>query len=98
MAAAAPGARRSRRAPVSRHRATARALTDQHPPTSDQFDRAVSFIERVLEQPGQVVYVHCRAGRERTGAILAAYAAEPTSAAYTPSAPAASARKSTTAG
>lgn len=38
-----------------------------------QFDEAVAFLEESLRQPGSVVYVHCRAGAQRTAAILVAF-------------------------
>jgi ADP-ribosylglycohydrolase/protein tyrosine phosphatase (PTP) superfamily phosphohydrolase (DUF442 family) len=48
-------------------------VVDTRPPSGEDFDRAVEFLERVLAAPENVVYVHCRAGQERTGAVLAAY-------------------------
>jgi protein-tyrosine phosphatase len=48
-------------------------VEDTRPPADEDFERAVGFLERALEVEGSVVYVHCRAGQERTGAVLAAY-------------------------
>jgi ADP-ribosyl-[dinitrogen reductase] hydrolase len=42
---------------------------DAHPPTSDDIDRSLDFIETGLHLGG-TIYVHCRAGRERTAAIV----------------------------
>lgn len=48
-------------------------VVDMGPPTPDQFDEAVAFLEETLQDPANVVYVHCRAGAERTAAILVAF-------------------------
>ena len=48
-------------------------VVDMGPPTPDQFDEAVAFLEETLQEPANVVYVHCRAGAERTAAILVAF-------------------------
>ena len=48
-------------------------VQDIRAPTPAAFDEALAWIDTSLERPGALVYVHCRAGRERTGSILAAY-------------------------
>lgn len=50
-------------------------VRDMQAPTPDQFTAAVKFLEESLSDPRAVVYVHCRAGKERTAAILVAYCA-----------------------
>jgi rhodanese-related sulfurtransferase len=48
-------------------------VTDMGAPTPAQFAEAVDYMESVVSQPGATLYVHCRAGNERTGAILVAW-------------------------
>jgi len=48
------------------------AVEDLSPPKPAALDDAVAWIEEVLANPGTKVFVHCRAGRERTGSVLAA--------------------------
>jgi rhodanese-related sulfurtransferase len=50
-------------------------IGDMTAPAAEDFDRACAFLERALEEPESVVFVHCRAGQQRTGAILAAHVA-----------------------
>jgi protein-tyrosine phosphatase len=50
-------------------------ITDTRPPSTEDFEKAVECLERALSNPGSIVYVSCRAGRERTAAILVAYQA-----------------------
>ncbi len=45
-------------------------------PGKTEFAESVAFLETTLATPDTHVYVHCRLGRERTGAILAAYYAK----------------------
>lgn len=47
-------------------------VEDMDPPTPAQLDEAVAYLETTLADPRALVYVHCRAGNERTGAILVA--------------------------
>ncbi|MFL5241201.1 MAG: dual specificity protein phosphatase family protein [Gemmataceae bacterium] len=47
-------------------------MIDMEAPTLDQLDRAVSAINRAIEQQMGVA-VHCGAGLGRTGVVLAAY-------------------------
>jgi atypical dual specificity phosphatase len=47
-------------------------MIDMEAPTLDQIDRAVSAINRAIEQQMGVA-VHCGAGLGRTGVVLAAY-------------------------
>lgn len=49
------------------------AIPDMQAPYMDEFDKAVEFLDQTLRHPEHKVYVHCRAGRERTAAILMAY-------------------------
>jgi atypical dual specificity phosphatase len=42
---------------------------DFTPPTLDDIHRGVAFIDRQLDQ-GQSVYVHCKAGRGRSGTVV----------------------------
>ncbi len=46
-------------------------MRDARPPTLEQLDQAVGSLRNLRS-----VYVHCRAGRERTGAVLVAWLAE----------------------
>lgn len=51
-------------------------VRDMGAPTPAALDKACQYLNEVLARPGSVVYVHCRAGRERTAAILVAYYAK----------------------
>jgi atypical dual specificity phosphatase len=42
---------------------------DAHPPAATDLDRSLDFIETALHLGG-TIYVHCRAGRERTAAVV----------------------------
>ncbi len=55
---------------------------DMNAPKSETFDAACQFIEDALLQPSAKVYVHCRAGMERTAAILVAYYAKTQGVSY----------------
>jgi len=48
-------------------------IPDMGAPTPRQLDEAVAFLEEALRDSGNLVYVHCRAGAERTAAVLVAY-------------------------
>jgi protein-tyrosine phosphatase len=48
------------------------AITDMGTPQPHDLDRAVAFMDAALHLGG-TVYVHCRAGVQRTGAIAAAW-------------------------
>jgi protein-tyrosine phosphatase len=48
-------------------------ITDMGAPTQDDLNRAVQFIDEVLAEGRTGLYVHCRAGMERTAAILIAW-------------------------
>ena len=48
------------------------AIRDMGTPRAEDLDVAVAFMETALHLGGQV-YVHCRAGVQRTGAIAAAW-------------------------
>jgi len=50
-------------------------VTDGGAPSAGALDTAVRWISRVAEQDGSRIFVHCRAGQERTAAVLAAYVA-----------------------
>ena len=50
-------------------------VTDGGPPSAGALDAAVRWISRAAEQAGSRIFVHCRAGQERTAAVLAAYVA-----------------------
>jgi len=50
-------------------------VTDGGAPSTGALDAAVRWISRVTEQDGSRIFVHCRAGQERTAAVLAAYIA-----------------------
>lgn len=47
-------------------------IIDTQPPHNTDFDAAARWLETVLSAPGNKVYIHCRAGMERTAAILCA--------------------------
>lgn len=47
-------------------------IPDLHAPTSEQFMRALSFVDR-QRATGRAVVAHCLVGQGRTGTILAAY-------------------------
>lgn len=48
-------------------------ITDMGAPLLSDLQTAVAFIDGVLGEPKTGVYVHCRAGMERTAAILIAW-------------------------
>lgn len=48
-------------------------ILDMRAPTPQDFQAACDFIEQALSTPNAKVYVHCRAGMERTAAILIAF-------------------------
>jgi len=48
------------------------AIDDFHPPTFEQAEEAVAFIDEMAAQ-GKPVLVHCFAGQGRTGCVLHAY-------------------------
>lgn len=48
-------------------------IDDFSAPDSEHFEAAVAFLEEALSDPAAQVYVHCRAGMERTPTILIAY-------------------------
>jgi protein tyrosine phosphatase (PTP) superfamily phosphohydrolase (DUF442 family) len=48
-------------------------IKDVTPPSPKALDEAVSWIEGALAQSATTVFVHCRAGQERTGTVLAAF-------------------------
>jgi rhodanese-related sulfurtransferase len=50
-------------------------IADWHAPREAELERAVGWIESVLAGRGQRLYVHCRAGIERTGTVVAAWRA-----------------------
>ena len=47
-------------------------VADLHPPTPDQLQAALAFVDR-QRALGQAVAVHCLMGQGRTGTVLAAY-------------------------
>ena len=49
------------------------ATEDCSAPTLETLDAAVAFIDQLLEDPAARVYVHCRAGYERTATVLVAW-------------------------
>ena len=48
-------------------------ITDFGAPSMEALDQAVAFIDEALSQAGARVFVHCRAGLERTAAVLIAW-------------------------
>jgi rhodanese-related sulfurtransferase len=48
-------------------------VADGGAPSGDELTTAVTFIAQALEDPAARVYVHCRAGEERTAAVLVAW-------------------------
>lgn len=48
-------------------------ITDMGAPRPADLQAAVEFIDRVLNESKTGLYIHCRAGMERTGAILIAW-------------------------
>lgn len=48
-------------------------IVDVSAPQPQAFETAVAFLEEALSEPDTQVYVHCRAGMERTAAVLMAY-------------------------
>ena len=48
------------------------AIDDFHPPTPEQAEEAVAFIDEMAAE-GKPVLVHCYAGQGRTGCVLHAY-------------------------
>ena len=48
-------------------------IVDMSAPKPDDLERAVAWIEQSLAQPDAKVYLHCRAGMERTAAIAIAF-------------------------
>ena len=48
------------------------AIDDFHPPTPEQAEEAVAFIDQMAAE-GRPVLVHCLAGQGRTGCVLHAY-------------------------
>ena len=48
-------------------------VTDFTPPTPQQIDQAVEFIQKIAEEQKEAVLVHCGSGYGRTGTVLACY-------------------------
>ncbi len=48
-------------------------VRDMGEPTDEALDTACQFLNEILKAPESRVYVHCRAGMERTAAVLTAY-------------------------
>lgn len=48
-------------------------VLDMGAPTPQTLDAALQFIDETLQNPQAKVYIHCRAGMERTAAILIAH-------------------------
>ncbi len=48
-------------------------VEDMTAPTPEDLDAAVAFIDEALEDPNARVYVHCRAGVQRTACVLVAW-------------------------
>ena len=57
-------------------------VEDMGAPGMVAFDQAVEFLETALQDPKSQVYVHCRAGMERTAAILVAWYARRNNVSY----------------
>lgn len=57
-------------------------VVDMGAPTQATLNSALSFVDEALQQPGAKVYIHCRAGMERTAAILIAHHARKHSVDY----------------
>ena len=57
-------------------------VLDMNAPKPETFDAACHFIAETLSQTDAKIYVHCRAGMERTAAILVAYYAKTNSVSY----------------
>jgi protein tyrosine phosphatase (PTP) superfamily phosphohydrolase (DUF442 family) len=51
-------------------------ITDMGAPLSADLQVAIGFIDEILSEPRTGLYVHCRAGMERTAAILVAWWAQ----------------------
>ena len=49
------------------------AVPDFTPPSEEQLDRVMDFIESLAGRDGRVVLVHCGAGLGRSGTVAAAY-------------------------
>ena len=65
--------RRSTRWPRAGSSACTCRIEDVSPPTLETLDTAVAFIDDALVNPAARVYVHCRAGMERTACVLVAW-------------------------
>jgi len=50
-------------------------IGDFQAPTSDDLTAAADWLDRAYEAPGATLYVHCRAGVQRTATVLAAWTA-----------------------
>jgi protein-tyrosine phosphatase len=48
-------------------------VVDTGPPAPYELEAACQFLEAALKDEGSRIYVHCRAGMERTAAILIAF-------------------------
>jgi len=57
-------------------------VKDTRSPTLKTLDSAVAFIDDALASPTSRVYVHCRAGMERTACILVAWYARTNAVGY----------------
>ena len=57
-------------------------ICDQKEPTTEDLDAAHQFLEETLTHAGNRIYVHCRAGIERTAAVLVAYYARHNGVSY----------------
>jgi protein-tyrosine phosphatase len=58
------------------------ALTNVHAPRAEDFETTCSWIREALEDPNAKVYIHCRAGMERTGTIATAFFASRSGLSY----------------